>query len=125
MTGAPFRLGILLNRSNREGIRLSSIHLPFCTRGEDKKAGLRDEMPNLIHLPGSQGSIERIIILNRNRSIHVIMVTCQRIPAGIWLFIRDRKSVVEGKSVSVSVDLGGRRIMKKKKILTIKSNKIK
>src|SRR3546814_1248932 len=27
----------------------------------------------------------------------------------------DRKSVVEGKSVSVSVDLGGRRIIKKKK----------
>src|SRR3546814_13857609 len=27
----------------------------------------------------------------------------------------DRKSVVEGKSVSVCVDLGGRRIMKKKK----------
>src|SRR3546814_13252790 len=28
--------------------------------------------------------------------------------------IRDRKSVVEGKSVSVRVDLGGRRIIKKK-----------
>src|SRR3546814_13691293 len=28
---------------------------------------------------------------------------------------RDRKSVVEGKSVSVRVDLGGRRILKKKK----------
>src|SRR3546814_21155280 len=29
----------------------------------------------------------------------------------------DRKSVVEGKSVSVRVDLGGRRIIKKKKII--------
>src|SRR3546814_15276833 len=29
--------------------------------------------------------------------------------------IRDRKSVVQGKSVSVRVDLGGRRIIKKKK----------
>src|SRR3546814_17969672 len=29
--------------------------------------------------------------------------------------IRDRKSVVEGKSVSVRVDLGGGRIIKKKK----------
>src|SRR3546814_18161286 len=29
---------------------------------------------------------------------------------------QDRKSVVEGKSVSVRVDLGGRRIIKKKKI---------
>src|SRR3546814_12403105 len=34
-------------------------------------------------------------------------------PAGEKL--RDRKSVVEGKSVSVRVDLGGRRIMKKKR----------
>src|SRR3546814_2362689 len=31
----------------------------------------------------------------------------------------DRKSVVEGKSVSVRVDLGGRRIIKKKKEQTI------
>src|SRR3546814_14572972 len=30
-------------------------------------------------------------------------------------FDRDRKSVVEGKSVSVRVDLGGRRLIKKKK----------
>src|SRR3546814_20731830 len=29
---------------------------------------------------------------------------------------RDRKSVVEGQSVSVRVDLGGRRIVKKKKL---------
>src|SRR3546814_11020983 len=33
----------------------------------------------------------------------------------LLLFPRDRKSVVEGKSVSVRVDLGGRRIIKKKK----------
>src|SRR3546814_21148740 len=31
---------------------------------------------------------------------------------------RDRKSVVEGKSVSVRVDLGGRRIIKKNKDIT-------
>src|SRR3546814_16349157 len=33
---------------------------------------------------------------------------------------RDRKSVVWGKSVSVSVDLGGRRIIKKKKKIEIR-----
>src|SRR3546814_19714222 len=33
---------------------------------------------------------------------------------------RDRKSVVQGKSVSVRVDLGGRRIVKKKRTYTIK-----
>src|SRR3546814_18257468 len=32
-----------------------------------------------------------------------------------WHFPSDRKSVVQGKSVSVSVDLGGRRILKKNK----------
>src|SRR3546814_17474713 len=39
----------------------------------------------------------------------------------------DRKSVVEGKSVAVRVDLGGRRIIKKKKkiIRNIKKLKIK
>src|SRR3546814_13094296 len=36
----------------------------------------------------------------------------------------DRKSVVEGKSVSVRVDLGGRRIIKKKKNERIKTHKI-
>src|SRR3546814_12480652 len=35
--------------------------------------------------------------------------------------VRDRKSVVEGKSVSVRVDLGGRRIIKTKKKLHIKA----
>src|SRR3546814_14358445 len=43
----------------------------------------------------------------------------------IW---KDRKSVVSGKSVSVSVDLGGRRILKKKHqtitIQTQQTNKI-
>src|SRR3546814_16522012 len=34
--------------------------------------------------------------------------------------IGDRKSVVQGKSVSVRVDLGGRRIIKKKKANTTK-----
>src|SRR3546814_17940964 len=34
--------------------------------------------------------------------------------------LTDRKSVVQGKSVSVRVDLGGRRIIKKKKIITRK-----
>src|SRR3546814_11019533 len=37
------------------------------------------------------------------------------ITAWPWSQMVDRKSVVEGKSMSVSVDLGGRRIMKKTK----------
>src|SRR3546814_12683183 len=37
---------------------------------------------------------------------------------------QDRKSVVEGKSVSVRVDLGGRRIIKKKNIIKKHKNPI-
>src|SRR3546814_16787839 len=36
--------------------------------------------------------------------------------------LEDRKSVVEGKSVSVRVDLGGRRIIKKKKKLSLREH---
>src|SRR3546814_17111291 len=43
---------------------------------------------------------------------HAITERAKSFPAGFEL---DRKSVVSGKSVSVSVDLGGRRIIKKKK----------
>src|SRR3546814_19010072 len=37
----------------------------------------------------------------------------------LWHAADDRKSVVSGKSVSVRVDLGGRRILKKKKMQTM------
>src|SRR3546814_17561760 len=40
-------------------------------------------------------------------------------PNSITLIYRDRKSVVSGKSVSVRVDLGGRRIIKKKRTTMI------
>src|SRR3546814_14184327 len=51
----------------------------------------------------------------------VLLVRCDRDELGEWndriakLKGADRKSVVKGKSVSVRVDLGGRRILKKKK----------
>src|SRR3546814_16859118 len=41
------------------------------------------------------------------------------------LLTQDRKSVVEGKSVSVRLDLGGRRIIKKKNILKTSQKKQK
>src|SRR3546814_11121452 len=42
-------------------------------------------------------------------------ITCSSITRFCSPAIRDRKSVVSGKSVSVRVDLGGRRIIEKKK----------
>src|SRR3546814_15349220 len=43
------------------------------------------------------------------------MIQKRTITRGSGQPLRDRKSVVEGKSVSVRVDLGGRRNLKKKK----------
>src|SRR3546814_16976498 len=43
-----------------------------------------------------------------------LLVRSRRLADAVTAFI-DRKSVVSGKSVSVRVDLGGRRIIKKKK----------
>src|SRR3546814_12949739 len=41
--------------------------------------------------------------------------TAQRVPHHLDATVADRKSVVQGTGVSVSVDLGGRRTIKKKK----------
>src|SRR3546814_16098726 len=46
---------------------------------------------------------------------------CRRV-CGRWWLVPARKSVVEGKSVSVRVDLGGRRIIKKKNKVVSKDN---
>src|SRR3546814_17335673 len=63
-----------------------------------------------VHIRGDQEA--------RYQTIGQIGLTCQR--AGIaQVGLIDRESVVEGKRVSVRVDLGGRRIIKKQK------NKIK
>src|SRR3546814_16376081 len=52
---------------------------------------------------------------NRGSAFLAILVIAIVIWLTGWLFGRDRKSVVKGKSVSVRVDLGGRGIIKKKK----------
>src|SRR3546814_12909806 len=44
----------------------------------------------------------------------------ERCAQPLIMVLADRKSVVEGKSVSVRVDLGGRRIIKKKQSKSIK-----
>src|SRR3546814_20491004 len=43
-------------------------------------------------------------------------------PVGLPAPVSDRKSVVSGKSVSVRVDLGGRRIINKKQVSTLQQN---
>src|SRR3546814_13809190 len=53
----------------------------------------------------------RQVCLQRRCGRHV----CRHLDRCLQRSRRDRKSVVSGKSVSVRVDLGGRRILKKKK----------
>src|SRR3546814_16127394 len=54
---------------------------------------------------------EGVISINAEGVVTAVSPAC----AAIFGYGADRKSVVAGKSVSVRVDLGGRRIIKKKK----------
>src|SRR3546814_12719579 len=56
----------------------------------------------------ASGGIADIVVTARRRS-----ESLQNTPVAVSAI--DRKSVVSGKSVSVSVDLGGRRVIKKKR----------
>src|SRR3546814_14984248 len=65
----------------------------------------------------------------RDAGFKVLLVDAAAQPGGIWYWncypgarVEDRKSVVSGKSVSVRVDLGGRRIIKKKTTRTSTSH---
>src|SRR3546814_12124994 len=62
-------------------------------------------------LPVAEGSIDAVIGVVATRDIVATLLDGRAID----LRAIDRKSVVEGKSVSVRVDFGGRRILKKKK----------
>src|SRR3546814_18200956 len=60
--------------------------------------------PNVDVALGSTPSVEHVVVVTRvDEAVEMVDG-------------RDRKSVVSGKSVSVRVDLGGRRIIKKNKI---------
>src|SRR3546814_13510055 len=80
-----------ISRTGKRGIVLDSTKIGQIIRDERKELGLRQD-----ELAAASGVGLRFIVeLERGKT--------------------DRKSVVEGKSVSVRVDLGGRRIIKNKK----------
>src|SRR3546814_12576554 len=57
-----------------------------------------------------------VVIDNAPAIIRIMAITHAKMGRSIKkLTMKDRKSVVSGKSVSVRVDLGGRRIIKKQK----------
>src|SRR3546814_14104552 len=51
----------------------------------------------------------------RHLTLFYLVMSAGGVLGGLFAAQIDRKSVVSGKSVSVRVDLGGRRILKKKK----------
>src|SRR3546814_11658001 len=59
--------------------------------------------------PAGRSSSSTIASPPFSLGVRLVIVTPSSVP------VSDRKSVVEGKSVSVRVDLGGRRYIKKKK----------
>src|SRR3546814_11320140 len=61
----------------------------------------------------------------RRANISISSASAPSFSAPNWRasLFRDRKRVVSGKSVSVSVDLGGRRVLKKKKTTKHNENK--
>src|SRR3546814_18610637 len=61
------------------------------------------------------GGLPRILGLHPTTAVSWEMLRGRRDPADGVMIEADRKSVVSGQRVSVRVDLGGRRIIKKKK----------
>src|SRR3546814_17791649 len=94
-------------------MRISDWSSDVCSSDLSMRRGGRSRRPIC---PAARGSCSRTPTGSRSRSILPDATGDRQSPA------RDRKSVVEGKSVSVRVDLGGRRIIKKKKLLSYKVN---
>src|SRR3546814_13106003 len=76
---------------------------------------LRDRHDLDLDAPVRRAAILGIVRRDRLAFAEAARADPRRLPAARLEIARDRKSVVEGKSVSVRVDLGGRRIIKKKK----------
>src|SRR3546814_13219990 len=60
--------------------------------------------------------LEDAPLFNRNTNVQLVEAAAAKIqrPTATAAEVRERKSVVEGKSVAGRVDFGGRRILKKK-----------
>src|SRR3546814_12805305 len=68
-----------------------------------------------LYVPQSMGVLDLLAGMRAQRTHLAIVIDEYSGTEGLVTIEEDRKSVVSGKSVSVRVDLGGRRIIKKKK----------
>src|SRR3546814_19349850 len=76
--------------------------------GDNRRIEVGDEAIHCERSECERDTSYRDVVFEANRSASEEALVCALNPA-------DRKSVVSGKSVSVRVDLGGRRILNKKK----------
>src|SRR3546814_15128089 len=94
-------------------------------RGDDRR---RTDAPMAVACDRracGRGGLEPVDDRHRRRARYARLAVDRRLYPSAWRRrspARDRESVVSGKSVSVSVDLGGRRIIKQKKQSTNTEN---
>src|SRR3546814_17500314 len=100
-------------------VDLDVIDIQRLQVGEGRRAGTEivetDEMSVLAQLAHGIGGMYQIGDLGRFRDLEDHLLAQGRVDLEDFAQRRARKSVVWGKSVSVRVDLGGRRRIKKKK----------
>src|SRR3546814_16365147 len=94
-------------RIQRDGVMPASRASTIC-----EAAQIKTSASHIVAMPCSCVPSTRMVMLPLRKSIGAVRRDFASEKNGKAI---DRKSVVSGKSVSVSVDLGGRRIIKKKK----------
>src|SRR3546814_20421231 len=83
--------------------------------GDGIESAARDARYRAFNELAAQAGVQHILLAqHRNDQAETVLLRLLRGAGPTGLAAIDRKSVVEGKSVSVRVDLGGRRILKKK-----------
>src|SRR3546814_11727693 len=73
-----------------------------------------DAGANVVVVARGKEAIDRTVADVRGKGVTAIGISADLLDLESYQKIQDRKSVAQGKSVSVRVDLGGHRIIKKK-----------
>src|SRR3546814_19142446 len=93
------------------GVQTCALPIFCCvTTGFERAPGTVLVGKSAISSPAPDPPTHRLLFLRHFRTLSIFQYN--------YFPTRDRKSVVSGKSVSVRVDLGGRRIIKKKNYKT-------
>src|SRR3546814_16459559 len=102
-------------------MRISDWSSDVCSSDLFAFSRFRACLTDVLARPVAQVSMGDIILSGGEMGALMLLDACIRLLPGVMgAASRDRKSDVEGKSVSVRVNLGGRRIIKKKNPLNQK-----